>query len=664
MRCLRYLPLPVSLLSLLPLAASAEPWSEQPGFFMENANYGSSMVDAADLNGDGWIDLVFANGGGYDKGDANSDLPQQAFINEAGAGLTDVSLDIFGEGTRYNGRAIKVRDIDRDGDNDIMLGVTWQRQSQLFVNDGAGNFSNETATNLPQIDASIGDLELGDVDDDGDLDMILADWGPEAPVGDPVTTDGGTTQLWLQIGDPGGFDQASSGMFEDVTVANMPITSNDTIRWSWDLEFIDLDNDFDLDAAISCFSCSNNSIWLFANDGSGVFTNVTAGNVPQGLGAFDAEPMDLNGDDFLDLVTLRDGTSGRNRVLVNDGMGGFSDKSDLIWPKLENPASFDHMAAFLDYNSDGTPDMVIGAFNPGKVYPDRLMENQNGKFKQNTFAFATATPATYALVLADFNQDRILDVAMAQNENAFGKKVFLGSNVDLQPDTAGPVFNNYQKLAADIEFGVDHTLKVRCHDNKSPLMLHDFQSGDGKQNGRPFVESWGVAPADPESDPGTASAPGEWYGEYLWRVTFNVPKGQDFVYRICAIDAAGNKTCTPIETILKPEEETSSTTTETTMGADDSGTATLPTGTGTGISESMSSTASESDSDADSDNTPTDSFVPTTGGGDNESNTTFDSASELDDDGCGCNTDDSPAGGALASLALLGLLGVRRRRNR
>jgi hypothetical protein len=32
--------------------------------------------------------------------------------------------------------------------------------------------------------------------------------------------------------------------------------------------------------------------------------------------------------------------------------------------------------------------------------------------------------------------------------------VFLGSNVELLPDTAAPpIFNNYQKLADDIEFG-------------------------------------------------------------------------------------------------------------------------------------------------------------------------------------------------------------------
>jgi hypothetical protein len=116
------------------------------------ANAPSNKVDAADLNGDGYIDLVFANGGGFDKGDANADLPQQAFFNNAGASMTDVSAAIF-QDVSYNGRAVKLRDIDYDGDVDIVLGTTWGSQTQLFLNDGAGNFTNETPTHLPQIGA-------------------------------------------------------------------------------------------------------------------------------------------------------------------------------------------------------------------------------------------------------------------------------------------------------------------------------------------------------------------------------------------------------------------------------------------------------------------------------------------------------------------------------
>ncbi len=688
MRCLRYLPLPLSLLSLLlPTLASAEPWVEDKAFFTENAGAGSSMVDAADLDGDGWIDLVFANGNGYDKGVMNSDEPQQAFKNNGGLDLNmNISDQVFGPGASFNGRAIKIRDIDRDGDNDIMLGVTWQTQSQMFLNsDGQGTFIPAT-DNLPQLNASIGDLELGDVDGDGDLDMILADWGPDAPVSDANITEGGTTLLWLQEDEPASFSDPSSGVFDNKTLDNMPL---DKVRWSWDLEFVDVDNDWDLDIAISCFSCTKQSVLLFANDGAGVFSNVTADNVAQGAGAFDVEPIDLNGDNFMDLLTLRDGTGGRNRILINNTNGGFDDKTDLVWPKLENPASFDHMAAFLDFNSDGRPDIAVGAFDAGKPYPDRLIENQNGVFKQNTFAFNAATPGTYALVLADFNKDRILDVAQAQNENAEGKKVFIGSNVDLLPDTRAPIFNNYQKLAADIEFGLDHTLHARVHDNKSPLMLHDFQSPADGPNGRPYVESWGDDPGDPEMNPGDLSAPGEWYGEYLWRITFNVPKDVvTFYYRLCAIDAAGNKSCTPVESVDNPDDSTTTTSDSdpTTTTSDTTVDPTTNASSDGGGDCNNDGVCQDNEKDeecgdcCDNDGiceppneqepwcndcsppTPTTGYDPTTGNGDVDTNTTIDSADQLDDDGCGCDVDESPTQGVLASLALLGLLGIRRRR--
>ncbi|HEY0135244.1 MAG TPA: VCBS repeat-containing protein, partial [Nannocystis sp.] len=439
MRRLRYLPLPSLLVaSLVSTSALAAPWVENKEFFSENQNFNSSKVDAADLNGDLTIDLVFANGAGYDKGDDTSLLPQQAFLND-GTKMMDVSQSIFGD-TPRTGRAVKLRDIDNDGDNDIILGTTWVTQSQLYLNDGGGSFSNVTDPNLPQILASVGDVEVGDVDNDGDLDIVLANWGVDE--GAVSQTNGGITMLWTQMG-AADFAQPGSGMFDDATINQMP---NLPVRWSWDLEFVDVDNDFDLDILVSAFAGEKASLFLFLNDGAGKFADATAGNVPQGRFALDVEPMDLDQNGTVDLLTLHDGLSGRNRLLFNDA-GKYSDVTGLLW-KLDNVPSFDFMGAFYDFDSNSKPDMVLGALQTAQIkYPDRLVYENGGKYQSNVAAFQEIKPSagTYAIVLADFNKDTRLDVAMAQNENAAEKKVLLASE-EVPLDIVAPFITNFDKL--------------------------------------------------------------------------------------------------------------------------------------------------------------------------------------------------------------------------
>ena len=73
-------------------------------------------------------------------------------------------------------RVIKARDLDGDGSVDIFVGNTYQSPSRLLIGVGEGRFDDRSATHLPVGPRSIGDAEPGDVDGDGDLDLVLADW--------------------------------------------------------------------------------------------------------------------------------------------------------------------------------------------------------------------------------------------------------------------------------------------------------------------------------------------------------------------------------------------------------------------------------------------------------------------------------------------------------
>src|SRR5204862_5670095 len=97
---------------------------------------------------------------------------------------------------------------------------------------------------------------------------------------------GGRTRLYLNAG---------AGRFTDATTDHMPDV---LVKWSWDAELVDIDNDWDLDAVISCKRCTTS--YVFRNDGTGKFTDDPSA-LPHFANNYEFEPMDIDGDGDLDL---------------------------------------------------------------------------------------------------------------------------------------------------------------------------------------------------------------------------------------------------------------------------------------------------------------------------------------------------------------------------
>jgi hypothetical protein len=491
----------VTFLALIS-AAPEVLWHDVTSSVLPETAEWTNRVALADIDGDGRVDLLFANGGNYS--DAGTPEPNRVFLNRVENGelrFEEATEAVFGP-TGDLARVIQVRDVDGDGYADIFVGTTFQTQSRLYLGDDGGRFREVTKTHLPQERLSVGDLEIGDVDGDLDLDVVLADWGP----GHNMTNVGGRTRLWLNDG---------TGRFVDGTAERMPET---LVRFSWDLNLVDADNDYDLDVAVSCKRCGGGT--LFRNDGAGRFEEDFRA-IPQYTNNYSFETMDVNGDGFLDLVTVNDGeiVGGesffrREHLFVNDGNGSFRDRTSELWPDSDNIGEDDNMVAFLDADSDGDADFLLGSLTG----PDRLLENDGkGRFRVATGVFdGEPTPGTLAIAVADLDLDSRLDVVQGQGEHetAVSEKVYLG--VGLPPDTTRP------SVAMVGEGTEPLRIQARVHDFKTP--------------NRP--EDWREVVAIVETDRGESKAAMTWYGENLFRARLQERPSS---YRVCATDRAVNQ---------------------------------------------------------------------------------------------------------------------------
>ncbi len=487
----------LALLLLIPRLAAAQVWQDATPDCLGVTGEWSSKLELADIDGDGLPDILVANGGGYStKGAAQPTRVWKNLGNWATPGVShcqEISAQAVGGFVGYS-RMIKVADVDGDGRMDILTGGAYQTQLKLFTGTATGWV--DASAQLPQQLTSIGDAEFGDVDGDGDLDIVLVDWGATAPgvAGYP----GGVTRLYLNDG---------HGTFTEATATQMPAQ---LVKWSWDLTLADVDNDFDLDILISCKLCTTS--YLYLNDGTGHFTTAPDA-LPHFTNNYDLEAMDVNGDGYLDLATVNDGPNSTSHIFMNKGDGTFADETAARLTGTANPGTDDNAVVWLDVNSDGHPDMLVASLSG----PDRLLMNDgSGHFTlSTTTATPDDTPGSLGIQVADLDGDGRLDVGQAQGEVADPEKIQLATSL-VAIDTAPPI------IAVE-PAPTGARIRARVHDNKSPIHLEDFQ------------RVWLVADG--------AEIDMHWYGEYLWVAT---TPAVPLAYKVCAKDRAGNQACSPM----------------------------------------------------------------------------------------------------------------------
>ncbi|GGG22305.1 hypothetical protein GCM10011344_23810 [Dokdonia pacifica] len=145
-----------------------------------------------DIDNDGDFDLFVANYGS--SGQAN-----QLFINNNGSFVEDTSSIIATPLTNSFGSSFG--DIDNDGDLDLLVCNSFlagQNTNFVYINDGAGNFSLDTTSSLANHQGWTFGTAFGDFDNDGWLDVILANTINESET-NSLFRNTGSGNNWIKI---------------------------------------------------------------------------------------------------------------------------------------------------------------------------------------------------------------------------------------------------------------------------------------------------------------------------------------------------------------------------------------------------------------------------------------------------------------------------------
>lgn len=327
----------------VPALSAAEMAGGPPQFQFPGAGHDSEDVSIADFDGDGVLDVIIVAEDDVKFGRTN--------VHEYYRGLRGAQL-VRVPDSLPDTEADAIAHADVDGDGDLDLIIAGAGQDRLLLNDGRGNFTDETAGRLPTEDRVTQDAEFADLDRDGDPDLVLGQEGGHA--------------LWLNDG-TGRFTEASDRLAATGNVEARKVTPGD------------VDGDGDLDLYFSHVGWQGRSPQdqLMINDGTGRFADETARRIPVEAGTtLTARFADLDADGDLDLVR---GEAGPLTVWANDGTGVFADVSDLVLPNRAEGVNIG--LALADFDGDGRIDIYVGQLKggqPDERIRDRLLLNRAG----------------------------------------------------------------------------------------------------------------------------------------------------------------------------------------------------------------------------------------------------------------------------------------------
>ncbi len=332
-------------------------------------------LGVADLNGDGWIDHVVANGNDIYR------QPVAVYLNQ-GDGTFPSNPSWISSDIDYHGH-LDLADVDGDGNLDCGVAVYLgpggfgsPGRVKLYAGNGDGTFS---AYPIWQSSDSFYcfSVAFGDLDTDGDPDLACA-------TGDDYYNNAEQRRVYRNVGGQ---------------LGSTPAWMSQENEYSLDAVWADFNEDGRLDLAFAGTSGPNRI--YFATPG-GLETQAGWSSTDVSIYANTVTAGDVNGDGSVDLAIADNyqlGGYGRAKIYYNLGNGTLSESPD--WQSSQG--WYGSHVSFIDIDEDADLDLATG----GWWDPVRIYENDGGGLGTAP-AYTSATNSVIENeVWEDFDNDGI-----------------------------------------------------------------------------------------------------------------------------------------------------------------------------------------------------------------------------------------------------------------
>lgn len=330
-------------------------------------------IAAADLDGDGYLDLALANFGG--------NTVSVLLGTPDGSFHPHVTYPVGAQP-----RSVAVGDLNGDGHLDLAVanyGTSGGGDTvSVLLNLGDGTFATHVTwpTGIRPTR-----LVIGDLDQDGDLDLVTANEGaPGAQLGTvSVLRNTGEAAFAQALSYPTGLAAAA------VTIG-------------------DLDGDGWLD--LVAVNSGSEDVFVLRNEGAGLF--VGYGTYPVGRVPTSAVLGDLDGDGVPEIVTTSYGTSHSpgNTIVVLPGHGDGTFRAPATYGVGRGPRAI----AVTDIDGDGAPDLAVANFHAATV--SLRWNDGTGRFPTHDKYVVGGGPA--AVAVGDLDGDGNADLVLANYNDA------------------------------------------------------------------------------------------------------------------------------------------------------------------------------------------------------------------------------------------------------